>query len=64
MPKLRIDCGADDFLIEHNREFHAHLNKLKVPHEYAEFPGAHTWDYWDLHIREALAFHARALGLA
>ena len=26
-----------------------------------EFPGAHDWEYWDLHVREALAFHARNL---
>jgi len=62
-PALRIDCGADDFLIEYNRSFHAHLEKLQAPHEYQEYPGAHTWDYWDRHIVEALAFHARHLGL-
>jgi S-formylglutathione hydrolase FrmB len=64
IPRLRLDCGTDDFLIEHNRGFHAHLNKLRVPHEYAEFPGSHTWEYWDVHIREALAFHSRALGIS
>ena len=62
-PALRLDCGGDDFLIEDNRSFHAHLEKLQVPHEYQEYPGAHTWDYWDRHIVEAIAFHARHLGL-
>jgi len=64
VPKLRIDCGTDDFLLAANREFHAYLNKLNVPHEYAEYPGAHEWGYWDLHVREALAFHCRALSLS
>ena len=63
LPKLRIDCGADDFLIEANRAYHAHLEKLGVAHEYEEFPGNHNWEYWDIHVREALAFHARALGI-
>jgi S-formylglutathione hydrolase FrmB len=63
-PALRIDCGTEDFLIEHNRRFTAHLNSLGVEHEYEEFPGSHTWDYWDLHIQQALAFHARNLGIA
>lgn len=63
LPKLRIDCGVDDYLIEHNRAFHAHLEALKIPHEYHEFAGAHDWAYWDEHIGEALAFHARALKL-
>lgn len=62
-PKLRIDCGTDDFLFDQNREFHAFLKKQKIAHEYVEFPGEHDWGYWDLHIREALAFHARALGI-
>ena len=55
-PALRIDCGADDFLIEDNREFHAHLEKIGYHHTYLEFAGAHTWEYWDEHIQEALKF--------
>ena len=62
-PKLRIDCGVDDGLLEYNRKFHAHLTKLKIPHQYEEFPGAHNWDYWDLHVREAIAFHSQNLGI-
>jgi len=60
-PALRIDCGRDDFLIEHNRDYHAHLKAINFPHEYEEFAGAHTWDYWDVHIQEAIAFHRRQL---
>jgi S-formylglutathione hydrolase FrmB len=63
VPALRFDCGTDDFLLEHSRMFHAFLEELGVPHEYAEFPGAHTWDYWDIHVREALDFHCRHLGI-
>ena len=63
LPALRIDCGTEDHLIEANREFHAFLNEKGVPHEYAEFPGAHNWAYWDIHVQEALAFHANALSL-
>ena len=61
LPKIRIDCGVDDDLLEDNRAFHRKLEALRVPHEYEEFPGAHDWDYWDLHVREALAFHHRHL---
>jgi S-formylglutathione hydrolase FrmB len=61
-PALRIDCGTEDFLIEDNRDFHAHLEKAGIPHDYEEFPGAHNWDYWDVHVQEALAFHKNALG--
>ena len=50
---LIIDCGVDDFLIESNREFHRRLVYSKIPHEYTERPGAHTWEYWN----NALPFH-------
>ena len=60
-PALRIDCGVGDFLLAQNQSFHAHLKAARIPHEYQEFPGAHDWEYWDLHIEEALAFHSRNL---
>lgn len=63
LPRLLIDCGTKDSLLEPNREFHRQLLARKVPHVYREFPGDHDWDYWDLHIRDALAFHARNLRL-
>lgn len=61
-PKIRFDCGVDDFLIEHNRAYHQMLTEQKIDHEYEEFAGAHTWDYWDVHVQEAIAFHGRNLG--
>jgi S-formylglutathione hydrolase FrmB len=63
LPAMRIDCGVDDDLIETNRRLHRHLDALGVAHEYAEYPGGHTWEYWDTHVQEAIAFFARELGL-
>lgn len=63
LPRILLDCGTEDSLLEANREFHRQLLAQRVPHLYREFPGNHDWDYWDLHIREALAFHARNLHL-
>ncbi len=62
-PAIRFDCGTEDFLIEDNRAFHRHLQKLGIKHEYEEFPGSHEWGYWDLHIQQALKFHVAALGI-
>lgn len=61
LPKIRIDCGEEDFLFEDNREFTQRLDEMGIPHEYEEFPGAHDWAYWDLHIQDALKFHAKHL---
>ncbi|MGQ9731777.1 MAG: alpha/beta hydrolase [Candidatus Zipacnadales bacterium] len=63
-PAIRFDCGVDDFLIDHSRHFHNHLERLGIAHEYEEFPGTHDWGYWDLRIQEAIAFHCRVLGIA
>jgi enterochelin esterase-like enzyme len=60
---MLLDCGTEDYLLDGNRAFHAELERLKVPHEYREFPGAHTWDYWDEHVKDALAFHSKVLGI-
>jgi putative tributyrin esterase len=63
LPALRFDCGTEDFLIEHNRDFHRHLKALNIVHEYQEFSGEHNWEYWDEHIRETVRFFARHLEL-
>lgn len=56
LPPLRFDCGTEDPLIEANRELHAALARMEIPHEYQEFPGRHDWPYWTEHIRQTLAF--------
>ncbi|HEY4301310.1 MAG TPA: alpha/beta hydrolase-fold protein [Candidatus Didemnitutus sp.] len=63
LPKLLIDCGRKDYLRADSREFHRELTRARIPHRYCEFAGAHDWDYWDAHIGEAIAFHARNLGV-
>ena len=64
LPRLSFDCGTDDYLIQQNRRFHAHLEQLGLPHTYKEYPGGHTWDYWDTHFPEALTQHCDVLGIA
>ena len=63
MPGLRIDCGTEDYLLSANRTFHAHLDRLGIAHDYAEFPGGHDWPYWDRHVQGAIAYFVAALGL-
>jgi S-formylglutathione hydrolase FrmB len=63
LPAIRLDCGKDDWLLPQNRALHRHLTKLRIPHEYSEPPGAHTWEYWDRQVQEALTFFCRVLKL-
>jgi len=60
-PAIRFDCGKQDRLLDGNRRFHKHLTSLGIRHQCREYPGAHTWDYWDEHIQEALRFHMKHL---
>jgi putative tributyrin esterase len=58
---LIIDCGVDDFLIESNRELHRRLVYNKVPHDYTERPGAHTWEYWENALPYQVLFFSKVL---
>ena len=48
-----IDCGIKDAFININRELHSKLINLKIPHDYSEKPGTHSWDYW----RNSVEYH-------
>jgi enterochelin esterase-like enzyme len=56
LPPLRFDCGMGDLLIEENRQLHQALNEMQIPHTYQEFPGGHTWEYWQKHLTDTLLF--------
>ena len=56
LPRLRIDCGIDDELIEDNRKLSSELLKDGIAHVYEEFPGGHSWEYWHEHIKDTFKF--------
>ena len=58
LPFLYLDCGTEDFLLGTNRDFAALLVERKVPHEFRQLPGGHTWPYRDRQVREVLRLAA------
>ncbi len=54
LPFIYMDCGTEDFLFASNREFAKLLSDKKIPHEYRELPGGHTWPYWNSQVKEFL----------
>jgi putative tributyrin esterase len=42
-----LGCGTADFFLDTNRDFSTQLSAKKIPYEYHETPGDHTWEYWD-----------------
>lgn len=61
LPPIRFDCGTEDFLVEENRELHQALEAAGIVHLYEEFPGGHTWPYWEEHLADTFRFFAEAL---
>ncbi len=59
VPALYADVGTEDDLLANNRAFRLELERLGVPLEYHEYPGAHTWPYWRAHLAQSLAFLSR-----
>lgn len=53
---LIIDDGIEDIFIAANRSLHQKLLTLKIPHDYIERPGKHSWDYWRYSVHFQLLF--------
>jgi putative tributyrin esterase len=62
LPFLYVDCGTEDHLFVDNREFISLLVELKIPHEYRQLPGGHSWAYWDSQVQEVLRIASKRLG--
>ncbi|MGB9692383.1 MAG: alpha/beta hydrolase-fold protein [Candidatus Sumerlaeaceae bacterium] len=56
---LYFDTGTSDTTgaVADNRLVHERMTNRGLAHTYAEFPGAHTWRYWDWRLPAHLAFH-------
>lgn len=54
LPFIYLSCGTEDmdFIFKNNRDFDALLLEKKVPHEYRELPGTHSWDFWTSQLDE------------
>lgn len=51
-----IDCGTEDFIVGMSRIVHDRMLELKIPHDYTERPGGHTWKYWATAVEYQLLF--------
>ncbi len=54
LPELFLSCGTEDFLYPCHLSAKEKLRNINVSAHIEEHPGAHTWDYWDVHIQHAL----------
>jgi S-formylglutathione hydrolase FrmB len=61
LPYLYLDCGTEDVLISDNNRLAALLREKKIPHEFRELPGDHSWPYWNQQVQEVLKIAAGKL---
>ena len=65
LPYFYFDCGTEDspLIFPYNRELAALMFDKKIPHEFRELPGDHSWAYWDQQVQEVLKIAAGKMRL-
>jgi len=65
LPYFYFDCGTEDaaFIFTSNREIASLMFDKKIPHEFRELPGDHSWAYWDQQVQQVLRIAARKMRL-
>lgn len=60
LPYFYFDCGTEDLplIFPSNRELAALMFEKKIPHEFRQLPGDHSWAYWDRQVQEILKIAA------
>jgi len=54
LPKIYMACGAEDSLLEVNKDMAAFLEEQGADVTFEIGPGAHEWDFWDAYIKRAI----------
>jgi S-formylglutathione hydrolase FrmB len=65
LPYFYFDCGTEDspLIFPYNRELSALMFEKKIPHEFRQLPGDHSWAYWDQQVQEILKIAAHKMRL-
>ena len=58
LPALYADMARDDERLEQNRVFLRTMKLHDIPLQYVEWPGKHSWIYWNAHVPQGLRFLA------
>jgi S-formylglutathione hydrolase FrmB len=56
LPKIFIDCGDDDFLLQENMNLVSIMKEKNIPFEFRVRDGAHTWEYWRTALEKTMVF--------
>lgn len=62
-PYFYFDCGTEDepLIFNYNRDLARLMFDKKIPHEFRQLPGDHSWAYWDRQISHILEIAAQKM---
>ena len=65
LPFFYFDCGTEDapYIFTSNRDLAKLMFDKKIPHEFRELPGDHSWAYWDQQIPHVLEIASQKMRL-
>lgn len=58
LPRLFLDIGEKDYLLEKALWFESLLTERNIPHEWYLYPGRHEESYWQSHLEQYLLWYA------
>ena len=64
LPYFYFDCGTEDPLptvFTSNRDLAKLMFEKKIPHEFRQLPGDHSWIYWDRQVKHILEIAAETM---
>ena len=63
LPYFYFDCGTGDasIIFPYNRDLAQLMFDKKIPHEFRQLPGDHSWAYWDQQIPHILEIAAQKM---
>ena len=67
LPYFYFDCGTEDPLptvFTSNRDLAKLMADKKIPHEFRQLPGDHSWSYWNRQVKHVLEIAADKMDIA
>ena len=54
VPELLLIIADEDHMVRDNSEFRDTVNQLGIKNEFRTYPGDHSWNFWDAHVKECI----------
>jgi enterochelin esterase-like enzyme len=59
-----LDYGPDDYFVQGQNQLEQELVAEGIPHEFHQYPGGHTTEYWSAHVGDYLHFYSASFANA